>query len=235
MGELHNVAMRDMLEHEHAWRGNGPRTLQSNCAIAWRIAQKYAPIVAQRTGKPFTNAVELRVRAVASQSGCDTQGFRGLVASAPSGQMSIFGVLDGADGVTGAYEPYATRLQNESFAGVASPRDVATRSRAIVDQASADGIPQPDLELLAGLASIAVASAEEWYDYESVGGFGGSPGRLEPSPAYSIFLNANVCTRWCVVGWSDLGGADVGAWGGGPAGAVVGGAVASVVAGLSSM
>jgi hypothetical protein len=230
MGEFHSNAIHDWIEGRKELGKNA--TLEAKCALVWRLARKYAPKAAEHGA--LTKEVVDELEAYGAKKGCGgPSGLDAYISSAAanSRQLSIFGVLKAQwEGATGVYADYEPQLE-AAYNNPSTPDDVAAVSWAVIDQAAANGIPQADLEVLAGLASISVSSAYDWYAYELSGGFSGGGGGAGDVPMYSVFGALSLCGKWCKVGWADLGGALWGALvsGGNPGVALLRGTVVSLI------
>ena len=232
---MHTHAMDEIRASRDVWRATRPHTKEERCAVASRIARRYAQQAADKVGVTIGD-LNGAAKSAAAKQGCgigtDFASTSKSMSPRGSGLLSIFGSLTMTEVVTGEFGNYVGGL-NDAYSGASSPDDVASASWAIVNQAAANGLGQPDLEVLAALADIGASSASEWYSFQQGGGFD-DPHQDE----FSLFrLGA---FSWRIVGWSDLGGAVAGAYGGmagGPAGAfagaVVGGAISSAVAALA--
>jgi hypothetical protein len=226
-GEVHRLAMSDLIRDRSAWRGARKRGAAGNCAIGWRLAEKYTPLVAQHIGIELSRHTPKMPTDLELKLGCPVgsgRAFERLLA-VRNGQFSLFLQEGLPPGVTGAYEQYGPALES-AYYGASTPGQLATATYAVVDQAAANGLGQPDLEYLALIAGISVSSAYQWYEYERAGGFGG--GYVEDP--LSLFRAMN---RWGKVGIADLGGAMMGSRGG-PWWAVGGGLVASAVTAINT-
>lgn len=229
MGEFHSKAVHEWIEGRKSLGKNANR--EAKCALAWKVARRYASKAGQQGA--LSKQVVDELEAYAAKKGCrGPSGLASVSSNTPSTrELSIFGVLTAQwEGSTGVYANYEPQLQ-AAYDYPSTPDDVASVSWAVVDQAAADGIPQPDLEVLAGLASISVSSAYDWYAYEQSGGFSGGGGGTDDPPVYSVFGTVAPCGKWCKVGWADLGGALWGALvsGGNPGVAFVRGTVVSLI------
>jgi hypothetical protein len=234
MARVHSEFVHDLTKNKATWLGPGRATWETKCNALWKLARKYGARVAQHA--PLTPRLVSDVEAYAAARGCSgPSGLQALV-TAPSQnaaqQFSIFGHALLQSEPTGAYHEYVPALEGVYNYAV-YPSDVASASWAIVDQAAANGIPQADLDVVAGYASISVSSSYDWYVYEESGGFNTNyvddPTTVQPM---SLFQGGRY---WRRLGYCDLGGALVGGWGGGFAGAVVLGFVASGICGLALM
>jgi hypothetical protein len=224
MGDVHSAFVQDLTKNRAAWLGRGKKTRAEKCKALWAVLRKYMPRVVEH-GQLTAGAVEA-VESYARKNDCHEPS--GLMAFASSPQnsaraFSMFGSV-GQGHPTGAYYPYYGQLE-AVFGWAEHPDQVAAASWAIVNQASADGIPQIDLEVLSGLASIGVSSAYDWHAYEQNGGF-----NPPPSEQWSLFQGMRY---WRRIGLCDLFGAFLGGWSGGFPGAVVMGATASGICILS--
>jgi hypothetical protein len=226
-GELHRLAMTDLIRDRAGWRGARTRGRSATCAIAWRLAEKYAPMTAQYIVSASSRRVPRMPKDLETKIGCPAgsgAAFERVVAGW-STQLSLFAQGDSAlpPGVTGDYEWYGPALES-AYNGAYYPSQVRTRTNAVVAQAAANGLGQPDLEYLAAIGGISISSADQWYDYEQSGGFGDERRPL------SLFRAMN---KWGRVGVADLGGAMMGSRGG-FWWAVAGGLVASSVYAINS-
>lgn len=226
MGELHSAVIRDLTKNRKQWLASRGRTKASDCDVAWQIARKYVPRVAEHG--EITPKIVAAAEAEAAKHGCKgPSGLEFVIRSQQKSalQFSMFVATARQDGASGAFANYQASLE-AAYNNAATPAEVATVTWAVVDQAAADGLGQVDLEILAGLASISVASANDWYTFERGGGF------EEDSllAQMSLFQNGSY---WRTVGVCDLLGAFAGAWAGGLEGAIVIGFLASVLCGIA--
>jgi hypothetical protein len=227
VGEVHRLAMADLIRDRAAWRGARQRGAAANCAIGWRLAEKYFPMVARHVGPEVGRQTPKMPADLELKLGCPAgsgQAFERLLAGR-NGQLSLFLQEGLPPGVTGAYEQYGPALES-AYNSASTPGQVATATYAVVNQAAANGLGQPDLEYLALIAGLSVSSAYQWYEYEQSGGFG--DGSVEDP--FSLF---RAMGRWGKVGVADLGGAMMGSRGG-PWWAVAGGLVASAVTAINT-
>lgn len=227
-GEVHRLAMSDLIRDRSAWRGARRRGAAGNCAIGWRLAAKYASMVARHIGPERGRHTPKMPADLEVKLGCPAgsgRAFERLLA-VRNGQLSLFLQEGLPPGVTGEYEQYGPALES-AYYGAWSPDQVASATYAAVDQAAANGLGQPDLEYLALIAGISVSSAYQWHDYEQSGGFDDDGGAGD---AFSLF---RALGRWGKVGVADLGGAMMGSRGG-AWWAVAGGLVASSVTAINT-
>jgi len=207
MGELHSSAARDLIKELQTLRGR-KATLQMRCDAAWRIARKYAPRAAALGALTLDIVRDLETHA--AKQGCrGSSGLAALVVTSREGSsqpLALKAVVALTEVASGAYADYGPQLEL-AYDLAQTPDDVAVRTWTVVDQAAADGLPQPDLEVLAGLASISVSSAYDWYAYEQSGGFAGDPGGAGDDDEPMLSTSDLRCGKWCRVGWADLGGA----------------------------
>jgi hypothetical protein len=111
---------------------------------------------------------------------------------------------DDGEPVTGAYEPYLAQIE-AAVSNNSTPSSIATAINSVLS--SAQGIPDPDLQLVYAAASLALESTYFWYDYEMSGGWsggGGGGGGEEPimmeMQAYSMFGAAMQKSWWTGAG-----------------------------------
>jgi hypothetical protein len=138
--------------------------------------------------------------------------------------MTRMSLRPSSPGVSGAYEHYGPALEG-SFLGASTADQAVAATYAVLNQAAADGLAQPDLDYLALIASVSISSAYQWYEYEQAGGFSDA----NVQDPMSLFKHM---TKWGRVGVADLGGAMMGSRGG-FWWAVAGGVIASSVAAIN--
>jgi hypothetical protein len=222
MGELHSEVVRDLMKNRKTLLDSRKRTKRDDCRVAWQLARKYMPRVADHA--PITVQMVASLEAEAAKHGClEPSGLRALVTQSEDERSRQFSSAQ--EGLTGAFANYQGALE-AAYINAATPGDVATASWLVVDQAAADGIAQADLEVLAGLASISASSAADWYRFEQDGGFEGDSLPAE----IALSLDGDY---WRTVGICDLLGAMGGAMLGGLGGAITGGFLASVICGIA--
>jgi hypothetical protein len=222
MGALHSEVVHDFIRNRKVLAAAGTNSKDIKCEVAEKLARKYAPKVSEHA--PITQAVVAAAEAERAKHGC--RGPSGLSEFASdvllermSAQLSMFFASARQDGVSGAFANYEPQLEH-AYDNANTPSDVASASWVVVDQASADGIGQADLEVLAGLASISASSASDWYAFQQSGGTG------VDKQLMSLFQGG---AFWKRVGVCDLMGAFIGALAGNLAGAVTIGFIASAI------
>ena len=236
VGEFHQELIADFKAHKDAWLGNA-RSRASDCAAAVRVATKYAAVAKAKLG--YTAALTVPA-GVLNSVGCpESNAARGVPLMLLWRQGLIVDSASIYDPntayVTGAFDSYTGAL-SAVYGYATTPDQVASATWAVVDQAAADGLDAPDLDVLAGLASLSVSSAYQWYGYQQ-------QGYIIDTSAPTTYLDPATPIAaigfWGKLGVVDLGGALMGARGGmgaGPAGAfygaLIGGGIASAVWGI---
>lgn len=217
VGEIHNMAMRDLTSNRVAWVGKDKRDDERVCRGIANLIMKYTPQIKSHAGTSSTSADDRTTirRVIANARG-------GCSAVLP---MNLFGVRftdAGLQEETAAWEPYAYEMLNRIEVTDASVAAVTSVTNEIMYSAS--NLSTYDLEILAAVASTADASAAEWNYFGESGGFDG-PELVEPLLMFARaqWWKSNVMK----LVYSDVAGALGGAKVGGAAGAGWGGIAAS--------
>lgn len=213
IGETHSEMIRDVRNHQAFYlSGVGTGTVrQRRCAGLVQLVTAYGKRLDERYGltRSESDARTLATTIMGNQPLC-----RGV------GAASVFGIplvpasartnaLASEDEVTGEFSTYLDALPSAHGGTDGTPNAVQTATDAVV--ASASSIPQPDLDVVAAGASVAVSSATEWQSVESSGGFDGA--EYPPPPMTSLYMSrANALNPILVyLGVSDVAGCLVGA------------------------
>jgi len=228
--EHHRVVRRLVAARKQLKRD---RTHAENCAIAWDVIREELPRFSA-AGFAITPALAEAARRGAAVGACaGGEGISAYINATSASALSIFNAVALRQQTTGAFANYEGALDaiyNASY----WPWEVASAANSVVAQAAADGIPQADLDVVAGVANVAISSAYDWYTYERNGGFRGVDCTTTCDVALmSVFLQKG--SAWRRVGYADLGGAISGALRAGFQGAVIGGALSSAISALGLM
>jgi len=172
VGRIHTDAMRELVaRRKELMRGPGTPHERA-CRAVYQLVLKYAPQFDQAAGIARSEAkrreaVEAVVRSNERCAGSAAMSVFG----APAGTMPSASMLAMDDSVTGAFEPYVAAIESGVQSTDGSPSAVSSVVSGVLSGAA--GIPTADLELVAGVGSVAIASSEEWSAVQGSGGFEG--------------------------------------------------------------
>lgn len=181
VGESHDEAMKVVRRHiANARPGRGrPAKLdaRAKCRAIEEASDVALTVIDRANGRGRTRAQ----RAVQVQSSPEFKACARQL-SVSSASVVATSATQAAE-VTGAFEPYATLMYNAVVASGGSVYGVRAAVNGVLQQAVAAGLPDPDLDVLAAMGSVANASAEEWnaFDWSSIGGGDGSGCTLSTS------------------------------------------------------
>jgi hypothetical protein len=175
VGEAHDEGMAVARRHIMASRtGRGrPAKLdaRAKCRAMEEASDVALTVIDRATGRNRSRAE----RALQIRSAPELQRCTALlsVSSAATGITSAPEAAS-SDEVTGAYEPYAEQMNNAVLASGGSVAGVQAAVNSVMAQAAAAGIPDADLQAVAAIGNLALASAIEWnaFDWTAVGGDG---------------------------------------------------------------
>jgi hypothetical protein len=69
-GEVHRLAMTDLISNRGTWRSVRQRGPAAVCAVAWRLAAEYAPMAAQHIGPEASQRVPKMPENLETKLGC---------------------------------------------------------------------------------------------------------------------------------------------------------------------
>ena len=173
VGESHDEAMKVVRRHIAEARPGRGRPAKLDARAKCRAIEEATDVALahiDRTNGRSRSRVE---RAMQVRSAPDVQRCAREL-SVSSALMLATAASASTDTITGAYEPYAALMYNAVVASGGSVAGVRAAVNNVMAQAAAAGIPNPDLEAVAAIGSLANASAEEWnaFDWSSIGGDG---------------------------------------------------------------
>lgn len=174
VGELHRVAMDDLVANKAAYLGEAGSKTARQCRAVAALVRKHSPTIESRLGQSFTSEERAaKVREVLRL----TPKCRDAVPSA----MSVYSALPALtlsrmaaiqeDTVTGAFAPYLDQINNAVGSTDGSPNAVGQAVDQIVYTAANAGLSDPDLEVVVGAAAVAASSSSGWQATQQSGGF----------------------------------------------------------------
>lgn len=157
VGDLHTRAMQQWMGARASLRG------LSNDAICQRLSnviRSYFPEARSATHVRDEGVQERALAEALRREGC-TAGDPVDVRRRQAALVLYDSVLSDTGVVTGAYEPYATQMQN-FLSDAMSPEDVVSAVDFVLMRAKY--LPRPDFDVLSALGYVAVSSALYWGD-----------------------------------------------------------------------
>ncbi len=257
VGNIHDVAMRDLVTNLDHWvQGEGSRQARA-CAAAVRLTAKYIPLVDQEMGITRSPAAILAKarQAVSYAATCRPQPGQSVFGEAMRAPVDMSATLEDSL-VSGAFVPYTDELVVRFEATNGTVSQITAVANDVLQSAS--GLPYADYQVVAAMADLAISSATAWNDqdwgpsgdycvsgsddYCALSGSGGGTRDRDPMYVQSIFLDVGWLRKALVAGAADVAGAATMAaanwWqaGGGPVGwGLLTGEVAIVGVGTSAV
>lgn len=213
VGQIHSEMVRDVREHRAFYlNGIGEGTArQRRCAALIQLVTAYGERLDERYGLKRS---ENDARALATTIMRNQQLCRGTGPASVFGNPVVLPAVRAATGVfedevTGEFSSYLDALPGAHGSTDGSPGAVQAATDPVV--ASAASIPQPDLDVVATGAAVAVSSAAEWQSVQSSGGF--DEAEYPPPAMTSLYMSRTNALNPILVylGVSDIAGCVVGA------------------------